>query len=97
MDEIHDSEFNLSQVMFDRDTLEWKVYFRKSKKEPFDNLLRITGVNEYTYSNDQGIETYMIDELKINLDKQSIIIESCQYLTLNLLINPDFEIYLRAH
>ncbi|MBW7991872.1 MAG: hypothetical protein FVQ84_17890 [Planctomycetes bacterium] len=94
MDEIHDRYFNLSQVVFDREMLEWKLNFGNSKKEPFDNLLRIKGVHEYTYCKDQGIERYMINKLEINIDKQSIIIESCQYLTLNLSINPDFEIYV---
>ena len=96
MDEIHDSEFCLSQVMFDREALEWQLYFRKSKKEPFDNLLRIMGIREYTYSNDQGIEIYMINKLIIDIDEQAIVIESCQYLTLNLSINPDFEIYVEV-
>jgi hypothetical protein len=94
IDEIHDSEFCLSEVMFNRETGEWKLYLRKAKKEPFCNLLRITGVREYTYSKDQGIEIYMIDELIIDLDKETIVLETCQYLTLTLAVNPDFEIYL---
>ncbi|MFH1718130.1 MAG: hypothetical protein ABIF19_12320 [Planctomycetota bacterium] len=36
-----------------------------------------------------------INRLAIDIDGQKIVIESCQYLTLNLSIDPDFEIYVQ--
>ena len=91
MDEIHDRYFNLRNVTFDDRTSEFRIYFGQSKKD-FDRMLHIFGVRNYRLIKDQGIEIYMINKLIIDPDKHSIILETCECLSILFLIDPDFKV-----
>ena len=94
LDEIHDRYFSLDDITYDKNILEWMLFFGESRKGPFERLLRISGVTDYICNDPEKIVIYDMNKLTVDLARNLITLECNVPLDIKLHIRPDFEIYV---
>jgi len=92
LDEIHDRYFSLDEIIYDKNALEWRLFFGESRKGPFDRILKISGVTDYICNDTEKIAIYDMNKLTVDLDKHLITLGCNVPLDIRLHIRPDFEI-----
>ena len=97
MDEVHDRYFHFDDIVFSRDTGEWKMPLGEKRKALIgkviiSKVLKITGVTNWSYADIAEIGQNSINKIHVDLDKETIEIECNAPSEIKLSITPDFEI-----
>ncbi|MFA5866185.1 MAG: hypothetical protein WC975_16045 [Phycisphaerae bacterium] len=92
--QIHDKWFRLSMVYFNPKDHEWCLYLGNSQKGPFDQILKIEGILDYSYTDEPKIDVYDINQIKIDASCGTLILTSGFPLEIKLSISPAFKISL---
>ena len=106
LDEIHDHYFALDMVAFDKTTGEWKMPYKKGDEwrfffllscsrpgdGPYDRTLRIAGVRQYSFTNKEKINTYTINDVRVDVGSLRIVITAVPNVRITLEVGPDFVI-----
>ncbi len=99
LDEIHDRYFHFGNIVFDKDSGEWKLPLGEKRKHFFgkvivSKVLKVVGVTHYHCNDITGIGQNSINEVHIDLDAGTIDIECNAPAEVKVWVNPDFEMFL---
>lgn len=97
LDEIHDRYFSTEQIEYDRERGEWRVLLGDSRKGPFNKTLRITKIKNYLYKDSERIVIYDINEIKVDLAENLIILDCNIPIVIKFQVDSDFEVILEPN
>ena len=92
LDEVHDRFFDIDKIEFKKNKSEIKLHLSENIKGPFDRILTIKGVKNFTYDDTEKIGIYDINKIVIDQKNLCITIISGFPLRIIFFVDEQFEI-----